>query len=166
MRNLRQRLKRVGERATKAEREILIFLVTMMVVIVSFGIVVRWTPITGHTLWTVELSRLFLLFAAFWAAGSVERVDGHFKFVALDRLFKGKCRLFVQLFTQLVLLITIGIVIWWTIAYSVATWGIGTRVLHWPLVTRALPLLLGCLLIVAYCLTAFIRNLRRLFEQC
>ena len=166
MRNLRQLFGRVGEIATKAEREILIVFITMISVVVFFGIVVRYTPITGHTLWTTELARLFLLFTAFWAAGSIERVNGHFRIDILERLFKGKPQLFLQLFIKLALLITMGTLILWTIAYCVQVWGTRTFVLQWPQVIAALPLLFGGLLLFAHELTAFIRNFRRLFEQC
>jgi len=156
----------MGEIADKAERAALIVLITMIAVIVFLGIVVRYTPITVRIIWTAELARLFLLWAAFWAAGSIERVSGHFRIDIFEELVKGKPLLLVQVFIKLVLLVTMGIVIWWTIAYCELVWGVPTLILGWPEIIRAVPFLLGSLLIFTYCLIAFIRILRRLFEQC
>ena len=98
MSNLRQRLGRVGKIAAMVERETLVVFMSMMVVVVFFGILVRYTPIAGKTLWTVELARILLLCAAFWAAGSVESFNGHFRLAVFEELVKGKCQLLVQLF--------------------------------------------------------------------
>lgn len=165
-RNLGQIIGRMGEIAYKVEREVLIVFVSMIVVIVFFGVIVRYTPITGQTIWTAELGRLFLLWAAFWAAGSIERVNGHFRFEMVEALLSGKPRFFLQLFIKLVLLISMGILIWWTIIYSGEARGVTTRILQWPEIIRRLSLLLGSLLLFAHCLTGFIRSFRRLFEKC
>ena len=146
------------------ERETLVVFMSMMVVVVFFGVLVRYTPIAGKTLWTVELARILLLCAAFWAAGSVESFNGHFRLAVFEQLVKGKCQLFVQLFVKLVVLITTGILIWWSIAYCQPAWKVRTFVLKWPELVFVIPLILGGLLIFTYALTAFIRNFRRLFE--
>lgn len=165
MRNLGQIFGRVGEIAAKAEREVLIVLISIIVLIVFFGVVVRYTPITGQTLWTAELARLFLLYAAFWSAGSIEKVNGHFKFEIVEGLFKGKSVLFLQLFIKLLLLISMGILICWTIIYCEVIRGVQTIVLQWPEIIRPLPLLFGSLLLFTHCLTGFVQNFRRL-QKC
>ncbi len=152
------------EIALKTENTILLFLIFMIVVIVFFGVIVRYTPITGRTLWTTELARLFLLWASFWAAGSIERVGGHFRFDMVENLFSGKLGLFLQLFFKLVVLISVGILLWWTFDYFGTTMGVTTQILQWPWVIRVMPLIVGSLLLFAYMLANFIRIFRRLFE--
>ncbi len=166
MRNLRQTTGRVGEIAAKVERAILVIFVSMILLIVFLGVIVRYTPISGHTLWTAELARFFLLWASFWAAGAVERVGGHFRFDMFENLFRGKTLLFLQLFIKFVLLVSMGILIWWTIVYCGVARGLTTLNLQWPAVIRVIPLLLGSLLLFTHCLIGFIRNLLRWREGC
>lgn len=157
---------RVGGIAAKTETVMLIFFVCMIVVIVFFGVLARYTPLTGQTMWTAELARLFLLWASFWAAGSIERVGGHFRVDLIDNLFGTKFQLYLQLFTRLVILICVGILIQSTIEHSVSAIGKTTNVLQWPWVVRDVPLLFGCLLLFMHSLTHLIQNFRRLFQQC
>ena len=171
MRNLGQRIGRVGERASQVETSILSFLIAMIVVIVFFGVIARYAPIAGHTMWTAELARLFLLWSAFWAAGAMEMErfgahGAHFRVDLIDGVFSGKRQLFLQLFTELVILIGLAIMIKSAIEYSVGAMGTTTYVLQWPWVVRAVPLLFGCLLLFIHNLIRLIRNFRRLFEQC
>ncbi len=157
-------IRRLGERALKVESEVLGALISLIVVIVCFGIIVRYTPISGQTLWTTELARLSLLWAVFWGAGSIERSEGHFKFNLFESLFSGKLELFVQLSIKLIVLLSMGLLIWWTIVFAEDTMGQSTYLLQWPGIVRIMPLLCGSLLLSAHCLIGFIRILRRLFE--
>ena len=155
-------VRRLGELGAKFESGLLFFLIWMLLAFVVAAITVRYTPFSG--LWANELARLFLLWAAFISAGSVEKVNGHFRVGGFENLFSGKAQLLVQLFLKLVVLISIGLVIWWTIVYSETTIGQLTYLLRWPWITRAIPLICGSLLIFAYCLANFIQIFRRLFE--
>ncbi len=136
----------------------------MIWVIVFFGVIVRYTPITGQTLWTTEIARLLLLWSAFWAAGSVERFGYHFRVDLLDNVLSGKVGLFLQLFIKLVLLISVGMLIWWTIPHIQSVLGIRLFSLKFPQVIRDVPLLLGGLLLFIHALTDFIRLFRKVFE--
>ena len=136
----------------------------MIWVIVFFGVIVRYTPITGQTLWTTEIARLLLLWSAFWAAGSVERFGYHFRVDLLDNVLSGKVGLIVQLFIKLVLLISVGMLIWWTIPHIQSVLGIRLFSLKFPQVIRDVPLLLGGLLLFIHALTDFIRLFRKVFE--
>lgn len=161
MRHLGQIIGRVKE-ARKAEDILLGFFVTAIVVVVFCGVFFRYSPISGQTLWTAELARFFLLFTAFLAAGSIERVGGHFRVDLLDKHLSSGKWLFLQLFKRLVILVSMGILIWWIIAYSKTAMGIVTLLLQWPWVIRPIALLLGSLLLFTYLLTDFIQILRKL----
>ena len=164
MRNLGQRIGWWRETALKIENAILIFFITMIVVVVFFGVIVRYTPITAQTLWTEELARLFLLWTAFWAAGSIERVGGHFRSDLFENVFKGKPKLLLQFFIKLAVLIGVGILLWSSISFTRVTLGVITDQLQWPRIIAVVPLIAGSLLLFAYCLNGFIRIFRRLFE--
>jgi TRAP-type C4-dicarboxylate transport system permease small subunit len=136
----------------------------MIWIIVFFGVIVRYTPITGQTLWTTEIARLLLLWSAFWAAGSVERFGYHFRVDLLDNILSGKPGLFLQLFIKLILLVSLGTLIWWTIPHIQSVLGIRLFSLKFPQVIRDVPLLLGGLLLFIHALTDFIRIFRKVFE--
>ncbi len=154
----------LGQRIRKAENIILISFIFGMIVVVFLGVIVRYTPITGQTIWTAELARLFLLWSAFWAAGSVERFGGHFRLDMFEGLFSGKPQLFLQLFTKLVVVISMGMIIWGAITYIEDGIGMITYHLRWPQMVKRIPLLGGTLLLFTYMLTNFIRIFRRLFQ--
>ncbi len=166
MKNLGQRIGRLGEIASKAERVLLVGCLCMIVAIVFFGIIARYTPISGQTLWTAELARLFLLWAAFWAAGAIEKVDGHFRVDLVDSVLRGNALFFLQLFIKLLLLVSLGILIWWTVIYWGGVAESRTLILQWSEGVRVAPLLFGSLLLFTHCLTGFIQNLLRWREGC
>ena len=140
---------------------LLIFLAYVLVLFVFLAIVIRYTPFTG--LWTNELARLFLLWAAFTAAGRLEKVNGHFRFEMFEHSLSGKRRLFLELFNKLVVVISMGFVVWWAIVYAGSSIGQSTYLLQWPWIIRAIPLLFGSLLLFVYSLVGFIQKLQRLF---
>lgn len=166
MKNLGQRIGRLGEIVSKIERQLIIASLFIIVLIVFFGVLVRYTPITAKTLWTAELARLFLLWAAFLGAGVAEGAGGHFRLDLIDNVSRGKPQLFLQLFIKLVVLGSMGVLIWWSVIYAGVVSHSLTHVLRWPEVVRVVPLLVGSLVLVTHCLIGFIRILRRLLEGC
>ena len=166
MENLGKTARRWGEIASRAERVLLIGCLCMIVAIVFFGIIARYTPISGHTLWTAELARLFLLWAAFWSAGAIERAGGHFRLELIDSVLPAKALSFLQVFIKLLLLIALGILIFWTFDYYGGVTGSRTLILQWPETVRVVPLLLGSMLLFTHCLIGFIQNLRRWCKKC
>jgi len=156
----------LGEIASKVERILLVSFLCTIVLVVFSGIIVRYTPLSGQTIWTAELARLFLLWMTFWGAGAIERTGGHFRLELVDSVLSGKALFFLQLFIRLLLLVSMGILIWWTISYARVISEFVTIVLQWPEVVRAIPLLFGSLLLFTHCLMRFIKDLLRWREVC
>ncbi len=164
MANMRERIGRAGEVALKAETAILISLITAIVVIVFFGVIVRYTPVTGQTLWTTEIARLLLLWSAFWAAGSVERYSYHFRVDLLDNVLSNKVGLIIQVLVRLVFMVSLGIFLWWIIPHARSVLGVHTYVLQAPQIIFVIPLFFGTLLLFIHALTNSIRLFRKVFE--
>ncbi len=158
-------INRLAEIASKAESLSLIFFLCMIVLIVFAGVIVRYTPISGLTIWTAELARLFLLWMVFWSAGAVERHSGHYRIDLIDSVLSSNALLFLQLLFRLILLVAMGILIWWTIVYFGVVSNTRTLLLEWPEVIRAIPLLFGSVLLVTHCLIGFVQNLLRWFRK-
>jgi len=154
----------VKEAAQKTENVILIALGCGIVLAVVLGIFFRYTPISGQTMWTQEIARYLFLWAVFWAATTVERDDEHFRFELLRNAMRGKRKLFLQVFTKLVLLIVVALLINSTIAHAVNSLGKTTYILQWPWVIRAVPLFVASLFIFVYTLIGFIRAFQRLVK--
>ncbi len=112
--------------------------VLMIAVVVFFGVIVRYTPITGQTLWTAELARLFLIGVVFWASGSIERVEGHFKFGVIEDLFKGKAKTILQSILNLIGVVSFAVLIWWTATFAYSVRNVHTQLLQWPEIIRPL----------------------------
>ena len=160
---MKQRLRQFWEVALKVEDAILLIFITGIVIVVFLGVLIRYTPFTGKLVWTAELSRFFFLWLVFWAAGSIERSDGHYKADILPNFLSGKSQTILYCLIKLTALAGFAFLIWSAYNYNVSQVGVETQQLRWPAITRSLPILLCSLLMFVYILIALIKNIRRLW---
>jgi len=140
------------------EKGALVALLTLLVFIVFGGVLIRYTPFPGQTLWTVELGRLVLLWVSFLAAAQVQREGLHFEFTAVLAHTTGKSHVALQLFIDIVVLISFVLFAVGVYRFCGNAVGLNTYTLHWPQVLYPLSLAVGITLMTIYALVALIRH--------
>lgn len=119
---------------TLVEMGVTFFLMMGMLYVAATQVIVRYWLSDYLTLpWTEELSRLLLVWAAFWGAAVLQRSDDHIKVTLLSALLSPRAQLVVRLFGDLVALVLLTVVVWhgWGVARSlleVSTITLGTPV--------------------------------------
>ncbi|MBI3965297.1 MAG: TRAP transporter small permease [Chloroflexi bacterium] len=115
------------------ESAIGIFLVVGMLYAAAAQVIVRYLLSDYLTLaWTEELSRLLLVWAAFWGAAIVQRSDDHISMAIVFDLLPANIQLAVRLLGDLAVLTFLGVAVWYG-------WRTAQSVLAVPTVTLGLP---------------------------
>lgn len=90
-----------------------LFLMIVMLFTMAIQVIVRYSLAEYLFVpWTEELSRLFLVWIAFWGAATIQRSDGHIAVDVFYHLLGPTARLYVRLFGDIATLAFLTIVVW------------------------------------------------------
>ena len=137
------------------------FLFMGMFIASTLQIVIRYGLSDVITLpWTEEFSRLFMLWAALWGAGAVQRRDEHISMTVVYDYLPEVAKHWVRVIGDVVLLLAMTPVVWygWETARQLDI--MHTIALGLPLSVFAYPIPVGGVLIMLHTLHLIVRRVR------
>ena len=160
--NNRERLRKVGRIVVQGERVLLSAVLYGMVLVVLFGVMVRYLPISaGQMGWTEEVARLMLLWLAYWGASLATRDDSLFDLTILVDRMGRKVQLGVQLFSRLLVVGILAVIVWQAYELTVLKLhDVSMTALQIPLFLWSLALLFAGLLMSGYTLWQAVEDVR------
>ena len=138
------------------------FLFMGMFIASTLQIVIRYGLADVITLpWTEEFSRLFMIWAALWGAGAVQRRDEHINMTVVYDFLPEGARRWVRVIGDVVLLVAMAPVVWlgWETARSLDI--MYTIALGLPLSVFAYPIPVGGALMMLHTLHLLVRRVRQ-----
>ena len=91
-----------------------LFLVLVMVAAATLQIFVRYFDVVAFDLhWTEELGRLALVWAAFWGAAHLQRVDDHIRMTVLYDYVSDKGKVVFRIIGDITTLAVLGLIVWY-----------------------------------------------------
>lgn len=137
-----------------------LFLVLVMVAAATLQIIVRYFDIAAFDLhWTEELGRLALVWAAFWGAACLQRLDDHIRMTALYDYIPDKGKAVFRILGDVTTLAVLVLIVWfgWQTARNLDI--MMTIALGVPLSVFAYPVPIAGALMMIYTAITLVRRL-------
>lgn len=137
-----------------------LFFVLVMVAAATLQILVRYFDIVAFDLhWTEELGRLALVWAAFWGAACLQRVDDHIRMTVLYDYIPDKGKAVFRIIGDVTTLAVLALIVWygWQTARDLDI--MMTIALGVPLSAFAYPVPIAGALMVIYTAITLVRRL-------
>lgn len=167
--NMQTRLQQVLVGLDKKERLWLFVLTSVLVFVVTWGIVLRYAPteVVGNMTAPVEeLSKLILVWLVFWGASRVQREDGHYKMPIFLNLLGRRTRLVFLILGNLAIIGFLLLMVMHTFPVLKSNTDTRSMVMLWPRNLWIYGYLVGVGLMLLYTVYRVILDIRSVLRAC
>ncbi|MFC1942299.1 TRAP transporter small permease [Chloroflexota bacterium] len=145
------------------ERKIIGSILIWILVVVLWGICARYLPLPSAMVgFSEEVGRLGLVWFTFLSIHYLFELRGHYNLGLIVDLLKGKIKLAVGLFQNIIIIAMEIVLIIGSVMFGEATLGLETLNMQWPAIIFVIPLFIGS---VGMCIGTIIRTTQMLRGQ-